>query len=419
MQLLAHREDPPSESPWTLPPGSKLVHIGPPKTGSTALQAALYAARDDLARQGVLYAGRTRHPEDAIRAVMQRPSYRHRGKVPSEWAWTELVNEMRSASQPRVMLSSEFLAGAEPETTRRIADDLGRSSVHVVAALRPLASLMPSQWQQDVRRGARESFPDWMRDVLADDDTRAPYFWRTHRIDRILADWVQLLGADRVAVIVLDGADREFLYRSVEGILGVRPRTLVPDESVANRSLSYPETEAVRALNELCAEAGIDWLVHARVVHLGAAKELWRRPVDPSEPSIDLPAWAVDRALEIDTEMIDSILRAGVRMLGDPAGLLAPPARTAPAELSEVSLSPELGARLAMGVMRSVGLAPDSTIVPRRFLPSEPPGLAFHTTRQLAKALIVRGGRLVFRRARRVRWAVVGRRPGGSQPGSG
>lgn len=40
-----------------LPPGTRLLHIGPHKTGTTALQVALSKARANLESQGVRYLG--------------------------------------------------------------------------------------------------------------------------------------------------------------------------------------------------------------------------------------------------------------------------------------------------------------------------------------------------------------------------
>src|SRR5207249_2973145 len=44
-----------------LPEGTRLVHIGPPKTGTTAVQGAFHARRREVLAQGVRYAGRSRH----------------------------------------------------------------------------------------------------------------------------------------------------------------------------------------------------------------------------------------------------------------------------------------------------------------------------------------------------------------------
>jgi len=56
-----------------LPEGARLLHIGPQKTGTTSLQAAMHARRDDLARHGVVYAGKGMRPRAPIWALIGMP----------------------------------------------------------------------------------------------------------------------------------------------------------------------------------------------------------------------------------------------------------------------------------------------------------------------------------------------------------
>ena len=52
-----------------LPKGAGLLHIGPHKTGSTALQDGFDQARAELDAQGVAYLSRARHDANAARYV--------------------------------------------------------------------------------------------------------------------------------------------------------------------------------------------------------------------------------------------------------------------------------------------------------------------------------------------------------------
>ena len=62
--------------PLLLAEGTRLVHIGPSKTGTSALQAALWGARASMREQGVHHAGPYRNPVSAVRAVTgQATSY--------------------------------------------------------------------------------------------------------------------------------------------------------------------------------------------------------------------------------------------------------------------------------------------------------------------------------------------------------
>jgi hypothetical protein len=57
-----------------LEPGARLLHIGPHKTGTTAIQGALHLARERLAVEGVAYPGRGRQPLWPILAVTGQPA---------------------------------------------------------------------------------------------------------------------------------------------------------------------------------------------------------------------------------------------------------------------------------------------------------------------------------------------------------
>jgi hypothetical protein len=52
-------------------------------------------------------------------------------------------------------MSIEFFVDAEDSALRRVVEDLGGRRVIVVATLRPLARVLPSQWQQYVQNGLR------------------------------------------------------------------------------------------------------------------------------------------------------------------------------------------------------------------------------------------------------------------------
>jgi hypothetical protein len=52
-----------------LPAGTRLLHIGPHKTGTTAVQGALFAAKEEMARHGVDFPAHSRHPIEAVLAA--------------------------------------------------------------------------------------------------------------------------------------------------------------------------------------------------------------------------------------------------------------------------------------------------------------------------------------------------------------
>jgi hypothetical protein len=338
-----------------LPAGAVLVHIGPPKTASTSLQGALYAARPVLAEQGVRHAGRSRHPAAAIQAVVGRRSQFAGGVVPPNRRWQELVREVRRATDPRVVISSELLADAEPDQVRRIVGDLGGSRVHVAVTLRPLASVLPSQWQQLVQDGLETSFDDWLRVVLDRPRSRpALRFWHRHRTDALIARWAEVVGPSRVTAIVLDATDRGRVLRTFEQLLGLHAGSLHAGPDLANRSMTLPEVEAIRAFNQAFRESGLPGPLLARVMHFGAAREMKRRPPPPGARRLALPAWSVARVAELGGRIASGVARSGAQLVGDPRTLAAVPAPRAP-QRDEPDHSAGAAAALAMGVLVAGG----------------------------------------------------------------
>ncbi|MGW2698915.1 hypothetical protein [Streptomyces sp. NPDC001340] len=121
------------------------------------------------------------------------------------------------------MISSEFFADAADDgTITRIVEQLGGDRVHVPVTLRPLARIMPSQWQQYVQNGLRMGYEDWLEHMLRKPpyEKPNPSFWQRHRHDRLVERWARIAGPERVTVVVVDDRDRGGLMRTFETLLG-------------------------------------------------------------------------------------------------------------------------------------------------------------------------------------------------------
>jgi len=109
----------------TLEAGARLLHIGPHKTGTTAIQGAFDLARGRLAEYGVVYAGAARQPMRATLAVTGRPAML--GEAQPDMAyWDRLVHSIRAAGDQRVVISSEFFADGDDEAARRAREAFDR-----------------------------------------------------------------------------------------------------------------------------------------------------------------------------------------------------------------------------------------------------------------------------------------------------
>src|SRR4029079_4184492 len=134
---------------------------------------------------------------------------------------------------------------------KRIAHDLGRDRIHVVMTLRPLAVILPSQYQQFVQGGMTRPYEEWLGALLADPPRkeRSPLFWQRHRHDELVARWANVVGIDRVTVIVADDKEPDAVPRVVQRLVWLLPGTLELEWNSSNRSLTRAEIELVRALN--------------------------------------------------------------------------------------------------------------------------------------------------------------------------
>ena len=335
----------------------------------------------------------------AVLAVSGRPSVTDAEPPPIK-LWTSLLGEVRGATEPRVVLSSEFFADAPPEAISRIVADLDRARVQVVVTLRPLARILASQWQQHVQGGMQQPFDAWLASTFAAHDRgTATLFWRRHRHDALVERWAEVVGRERVTVVVVDERDHAFLLRSFERLVGVREGTLVAVPDRSNRSLTLPEVEALRAFNVAYKVEDLGKAVYAKAIRFGAARYLREREPAPDEPRVETPQWALDRAVEISTGMVAGIAAAGVRIVGDLDSLAAPQrSRLAGAQQPVPCIPPEIAARLAMGIVISSGLARRSTKGAVRHV--EPSELARVPTRDLASILARRARGAVLRRVR-------------------
>lgn len=317
-----------------LPPGGRLLHIGIPKTGTTALQRAAAARRDQLRDQGVLYPGRTVNHREAVCALMgRRLGWLGAGDyVPARGHWDRVMAEVAEYPDARVFLSHEFAAECTTEQAARFRAVLG-PGLHVVISLRGFAHLLPSSWQQYVKAGRRTAWHPWLQEVLADKPgPGSAGFYRRNDQAVIVRRWVDVMGPEHVTVVIADKDRPTQLTDAFEQLLGLSSGLLhLPEGSgfASNRALSWPEAELIRGLNAHAHRPVITWFDYDLIVRSGGiARLLESRQPGPGEPAVRLPRWAADSATARARHYADEIADAGCRVVGDLDTLWAPVAVT-------------------------------------------------------------------------------------------
>ncbi len=394
----------PTEPSLLLPPQARLLHAGLPKTGTTALQHSASAQRAELLRQGVRYPGKGLNHRKAGLVFAERVAG---WRTPDQAAWLRLVQEVRDDHDSRVWLSNENLAELPADVLRGLVDQLG-GEVHAVLTLRSLPALLTSSWSQYLKTGLRSPFDRWVEAVLAPQEGEhvTPSFHRRNDLAALVRTWVDVVGADRLTLVVLDPADRARVPTAFESLLGLAPGTLaaVPlTGGDTNRSFTVAEAELVRRLNErVHAREDLDWSDYHRFVRKGAVNGLLRRTPDPGEPRIVPPRWAVERSVELAEGHRAAVEALDVRVVGDLAGLATPvPAREQAAEVPGLPVDAAVEALMAC-LEAGRGASPAPPAAPPAVPPAPARGLDGVPAAVLARTL----ARRVAGRARR---AVRGR----------
>jgi hypothetical protein len=357
--MTADRRPADTDAVTPFPAGARVVHIGPPKTGTTSLQGAFDRARAAALAQGVRYVGPRRHSRRAVLAATEARTARPWDAGAGQRDWDRIVAEVRSARESRLLFSSERLSHAESASIRPIVEAFDTESIHVVVTLRPLAKILPSQWQQGVQAGQPRSLDAWLERTFAAPPDGSGSIWHWHRHSRLVDRWADVVGIDRMTVIVVDDRDRTSLLRTFERLLGLRHGTLRLHDDLSNRSLTLPEVEALRAFNRRAwgGKGKVPTELRWTLLDPGTSRRLQGRIPAADEAPVRLPAWAAPQVATIADEIVAGIKASGVRVLGD-LDILRRPAETMTTDGQATSGAPDVGGTLAMALLAAGGALP-------------------------------------------------------------
>ena len=306
-----------------------LVHIGLPKTGTTALQSCAAAAREELLRHGVLYPGTARAHVLASFAPLEwfeTPEIEERAR--RQWA---AITSKIARHDGRAFVSAENLCVGDDAAVRRVVADLGADRVRVVLTLRALHHVLPSFWQHEVRAGVPTPFDEWASNVAKGNHSVGGIenFWSIFEVGRVLERWADVLGPDRVAVVVVDPKRPDGILTDTAALLGLPDGVLDPAIiGQSNRSLTAAESEIIRRVNvRMAGSPPVDEdVLNGRYVRSSALRHLieWRQP-DPTEQRLTLSDETRERLRPFAEAAVADIERVAPRIVGDLRQLVPPP----------------------------------------------------------------------------------------------
>lgn len=346
------------ETAELLPEKAVLLHIGPYKTGSTALQAALFAAKPRLGEFGVAYPGVWRRIVGAGYAALGAAP---RGRtLPAISVWEHFAEQVRKRDQLRVCVSTEdFSNTAKADRFSKIIDDLGGERVHVVTVARGFHRLLPSSWQESIKAHGIASYDEWLHEVLDEDASgfERDTFWDCHDIERTAEAWLPIVGQAHFQVIIANDSDPRYLLGIFERLLGL-PDGLLTLTETRNPSLTAGGAEVLRRLNRRFADEGWSDELYFGLIQSGLNYGLQASETAHDQKLPNLPAWALERVRELTEHRIGVLKSLGVPVIGDvdrlrvPDDYIAGDAEDAVSVISVDSVVSGLGQLLSAAVRR-------------------------------------------------------------------
>lgn len=299
-----------------------IVHAGFHKTGTTALQSALFAVTEKLEKRGFTYphiGGKAHHK--AIYSLMEKGwGWEDRGGNPVDPdKWPELVKKVRRAKESAI-ISSEFLCELNEVQIAKFKKDLDIEDVTIYFTLRPLLKIVPSAYQQHLKIGIRSDYEKWLHSILdiPGTSTITPSFWVRHQHAKVLKKWIDAFGKDRVKLVIVDEKNPEFMYDVFNEALGLKKQLLEEQkEKDSNRSLTLDEIALLRKVNKIFPKRR-SWHDYETFIRQGAMKYLTNK-VKPSDdaPRLLTPEWAVEKIREISRESVKEIKGLGIEIIGN------------------------------------------------------------------------------------------------------
>lgn len=246
-----------------------LVHVGPHKTGTTYLQLRLAAARDRLRVHGVCY-------PDVWDSAPGEPSHRKLVVALRAGNAAELqaqFAEIRSSGPDVVLISAEGIGHLDHAALGLLASLIGADEVTIIFYCRRWSEILPSLWQETVKHGDDDTFPEFLARHLAD-PIGSPVLNLTHALDR----YASVFGHSNVAVVSYSNICDQRLDLAEHFAASFLPhsRQMAADlpgshEQRPNQSLSAQDIEIIRALNSFSFRDGLaraswlrDWVFQQR-----------------------------------------------------------------------------------------------------------------------------------------------------------
>jgi len=222
-----------------------ILHIGPPKTGTSSLQEALYQHRDQLSAHGFDYPGFGRHPD-----MPKLPGHhgipgklRENGVVPQD-----VLDGLAALPESRqVVFSSENFSHVDAVGVRQLLETLGPENVEIIYYVRRWDQLLPSVWQELIKHGHSQTYLEFLNAQIS-----APMASLYLNYMNVLDRWAKVIGPHNIRIFSYDNIRAEgqdVVQHFCNQVLGFSLD--VPKMRQDNKRQAVGRTETLRVLNRM------------------------------------------------------------------------------------------------------------------------------------------------------------------------
>lgn len=212
-----------------------IVHIGPHKTGSTAIQKMLSSERAVLARRNIEYpqVGFSYYGHHELCAAMER----------DDGSLEEMITSIRNTSSI-IVLSSENFSRSTRAGIMRLAKMLKDDDVRIIFYLRSTVELIYAWWQELTKHGSTRPFLRHYADIMS-----FPYHSHLFNVSQVLSHWAAEFGREVIQIYRYDEITNTADHFARD-VLGVDDVSTTTTNLGVNRSFDVASTELIRRLNE-------------------------------------------------------------------------------------------------------------------------------------------------------------------------
>lgn len=299
-----------------------IIHAGFHKTGTTALQHALFDSREVLASAGFSYpiVGAGTSQNASVLALAGRGwGWTKRGsKTLPQSTWSKLVKQI-NGSKSHCLISSEILSELNQEQIETIKSSFPNHDISVIFTLRALDKVLPSTYQQALKGGTSTFYDAWLERTLADyGEGQKSKFWKRTSYSKVLKTWIEIFGSSAITLVTVNDGKPTLLYQRFSEVLGLKDVQLSKAGSRGlNRGLLLDEIALLRIMNANFPKSKT-WNEYQTFIRQGTFDPLTNIPAIDSNPEDKLrnPSRFTDQIVEISKSELSQLKAMKLRTVG-------------------------------------------------------------------------------------------------------